>query len=248
MIRIARTLILAAAALTTGAAHAQDAATNDAQEADVSDAQDADTKSPAGKGPWRALSDANARTAWRGWKKEGFPASWKVEGNVLTKDGDAEDLISVDTFGNFELEFDWKVSAGGNAGIFYRGTREYGYIYWSAPEYQILDDARHPDGANRLTSAAAAYALYPAPAGIVKPADEWNRARIVVNGEHVEHWLNGMRVVMYELWSPDWKAKVAASKFAKYPNYGMAKQGLLGIQGDHAGTLSIRGMRIRELP
>jgi hypothetical protein len=102
--------------------------------------------------------------------------------------------------------------------------------------------------ANFETSAAAAYALYAPPAGVVKPADEWNSTRIIVNGAHVEHWLNGQKVVEYELWSPDWKAKVAASKFSAYTNYGMAKKGYIGIQGDHPGTLSIRNIRIRELP
>jgi hypothetical protein len=159
-----------------------------------------------------------------------------------------DDLVTREEFGNFELEFEWKLTKGGNAGVFYRGTHEYDHIYWSAPEYQLLDDANHPDGRSRLTSAAADYALYASPAGIVKPADEWNAARIVVNGAHVEHWLNGQQVVMYELWSADWKAKVAASKFAPYPNYGLAKKGIIGIQGDHAGTLTLRRMRIRELP
>jgi hypothetical protein len=82
----------------------------------------------------------------------------------------------------------------------------------------------------------------------VKPANEWNEARVVARGSHVEHWLNGKKVVEYELWSPDWKEKVAGSKFAKYPGYGLAKRGLLGIQGDHAGSLAIRNLRIRELP
>lgn len=197
--------------------------------------------------PWRSLL-ADHASAWRGWKSPSLPAGWRVAGDTLTKEGEVEDIVTHDSFGNFELELEWKVSKGGNAGVFFRGTREYDYIYWSAPEYQLLDDANHPDGASRLTSAAAAYALYAPPAGIVNPAGEWNAARIVVNGAHVEHWLNGHRVVMYELWGADWKAKVAASKFAKYPNYGLAKQGLIGIQGDHAGTLSLRKMRIRELP
>lgn len=197
---------------------------------------------------WRSLTGAEAHEFWRGWKSPGVPAGWRIEDDVLTKDGEVEDLVSRETFGDFELEFEWKVSEGGNAGIFYRGTREYDYIYWSAPEYQILDDAKHPDGRNRLTSAAAGYALYAAPAGIVKPAGEWNTARVVVDGAEVEHWLNGRKVVSYTLWSPDWKAKVAASKFAPYPNYGLAKKGLIGIQGDHAGSLSLRGIRIRELP
>jgi hypothetical protein len=156
--------------------------------------------------------------------------------------------VTREAFGNFELELEWKIDKGGNSGIFYRGTREYDRIYWSAMEYQLLDDANAPDGRKRLTSAAAAYALYAAPAGIVKPADEWNTTRIVVDGAHVEHWLNGQKVVTYELWSEDWKAKVAASKFKVYPNYGLAKGGHIGIQGDHEGTLALRHIRIRELP
>jgi hypothetical protein len=196
---------------------------------------------------WQSLSGDEARRFWRGWKSPDLPDGWRIDGNVLGKEGEVEDIVSREGFGDFELEFEWTVSEGGNAGIFFRGTREYDYIYWSAPEYQLLDDARHPDGGNRLTSAAAAYALYAAPEGVVKPAGEWNLARIVVDGARVEHWLNGRKVVSYELWSPDWKAKVASSKFAKYPNYGLAREGLLGIQGDHAGTLALRGMRIRPL-
>ncbi|HWN05707.1 MAG TPA: DUF1080 domain-containing protein [Steroidobacteraceae bacterium] len=195
----------------------------------------------------QSLNGDEMRQFWRGWKSPNLPDGWQVDDDVLRKEGEVEDIVSRESFGDFELEFEWKVSEGGNAGIFFRGTREYDYIYWSAPEYQILDDARHPDGGNRLTSAAAAYALYAAPEGVVKLAGEWNQARIVVDGARVKHWLNGQKVVSYELWSPDWKAKVAASKFAKYPNYGLAKEGLLGIQGDHAGTLELRSMRIRPL-
>jgi hypothetical protein len=195
-----------------------------------------------------SAQDSQMRDTWRGWKSDGFPAGWKVEGNILSKAGEVDDLISKDVYGDFEAEFDWKLTKGGNAGFFYRGTREYDHIYWSAPEYQLLDDAHHPDGRDRLSSAAAAYALYAAPEGVVKPANEWNTARIVVKGAHVEHWLNDRKVVEYELWSPDWKEKVAKSKFAKYPKYGLAKRGHLGIQGDHAGNLTIRNLRIRELP
>jgi len=195
----------------------------------------------------RGRRASQAREVWRGWKSARFPAGWRIDGGTLIKQGEVEDLITHETFGDFELELEWQLSPGGNAGIFYRGTRGYDHIYWSAPEYQLLDDARHRDGRNRLTSAAAAYALYAAPAGVVKPADEWNTARIVVDGAHVEHWLNGRKVVSYELWSLDWKSKVAASKFAPYPNYGLAKEGLIGIQGDHAGTLTLRRIRIRAL-
>ena len=187
---------------------------------------------PAGKGAWRSMSN-DPVTSWRGWKSERFPDGWQRTGDTLSKEGEVDDLVTRETFGNFELELEWKIGQGGNSGIFYRGTREYDHIYWSAPEYQLLDDANAPDGKDRLTSAATAYALYPASAGVVKPFDKWNSTRIVVNGAHVEHWLNGQRVVSYELWSPDLDSQVAASKFAKYPNYGFAQQGYIAIQGDH---------------
>src|SRR6516225_4216860 len=144
-------------------------------------------------GPWRLLLEDHSAPAWRGWKQPGLPAGWHVEGGVLSKDGKVDDLVTQDAFGNFELELEWKIGKAGNSGVFYRGTREYDHIYWSAPEYQLLDDANAPDGRSRLTSAAAAYALYPATAGVVKPFDQWNTTRIVVNGGHVEHWLNGQK-------------------------------------------------------
>ncbi|MDP9203193.1 MAG: DUF1080 domain-containing protein [Gemmatimonadota bacterium] len=196
---------------------------------------------------WRPLFDGTSTSAWRGYKSQAFPAGWKIVDGVLTKSGSVEDIMTRDQFGNFQLALDWKLSPAGNAGIFYRGTEEYDHIYWSAPEYQLLDDAGHPDGKSRLTSAGADYALYPSPAGIVKPADQWNSTLIVVNGNTVQHWLNGQKLLEYEIGSPDWEAKVKASKFVAYPNYGRAKRGYIAIQGDHDGALSIRNVRIREL-
>ena len=167
---------------------------------------------------------------------------------TLTKAGVQADLISRDEFGDFELEFEWKIAPGGNAGVFYRTSEEYEKVYWSGPEYQLLDDAGHADGRNRLTSAGAAYGLYAPPAGVVRPADQWNQTRLVVRGHHVEHWLNGQKVVEYELESPGWKALVKASKFSEWPHYGLAPRGHIALQGDHTGTLNMRNMRIRTLP
>lgn len=197
---------------------------------------------------WRSLFDGQTTSGWRGYKSETVPAGWHVANGTLTKDTVTEDIITRDQFGDFELAFDWKLSPGGNAGLFYHGTEEYDHIYWSAPEYQLLDDATHPDGKNRLTSAGAAYALYPSPAGVVKPANEWNSSMIVVQGARVQHWMNGQKLLEYELWSPDWEAKVKASKFIDWPHYGRARRGYIGIQGDHDGTLSLRNIRIRPLP
>ena len=196
---------------------------------------------------WRSLFDGTSTSAWRGYQSPTFPAGWSIVDGVLTKSGSVGDLLSKEQFGNFELALDWNLSTGGNAGIFYRGTEEYDHIYWSAPEYQLLDDANHPDGKSRLTSAGAAYALYPPPAGVVKPAGQWNSTLIVVNGNRVQHWLNGQKLLEYELGSPDWEAKVKASKFVEYPKYGRATRGYIGIQGDHDGMLSIRNVRISEI-
>jgi hypothetical protein len=202
-----------------------------------------DSQQPA----WRALLSSPSLEAWRGYKSDKVPDGWVMQDGVLTKTKPADDLITRDQFGDFELEFEWRLGKGGNAGVFYRGTEEYEHIYWSGPEYQLLDDANAPDGKNRLTSAASAFGIYAPPAGIVKPAGEWNSSRIVAKGAHVEHWLNGQKVVDYELWSPDWEARVKASKFSVWPNYGRSKTGHIGVQGDHNGDLAFRNIRIREL-
>jgi len=207
---------------------------------------DASPAAPDANG-WRALFDGTSLDAWRGYKADKVPAGWRIADRTLAKDTNVGDLVSKDEFGDFDLELEWKLSAGGNSGILYRGTEEYDHIYWSAPEYQLLDDAKAPDGTSRLTSAGAAYAIYPSPPGHLKPAGEWNTTRIVAKGAHVEHWLNGVKLLEYELWSPDWESKVKASKFKDYPNYGRAKKGHLALQGDHDGALAFRNIRVKEL-
>jgi hypothetical protein len=199
------------------------------------------------KAGWRLLFDGASTNGWRGYKMSAMPPGWHVSDGTLAKEGPTGDIVTTDQFGNFELQLEWKIASGGNSGVFYRGTEQYDHIYWSAPEYQLLDDANAPDGKSRLTAAGADYALYPSPAGIVKAAGEWNSTRIVVRGSHVEHWLNGKQLLSYELGSPDWEARVKASKFSAYPGYGRSPRGYIAIQGDHAGSLALRNIRIREL-
>lgn len=198
-------------------------------------------------GAWRPLFDGTNADAWRGYKMTTMPPGWTVANGELTKQKTTEDIITKEEFADFEFEMEWKLEKGGNSGLFYRGSEEFERVYWSAAEYQLLDDANAADGKNRLTSAAAAYGLYAPPAGIVKPGGEWNSTRVVAKGAHVEHWLNGVKVVEYELWSPDWEAKVAASKFKTWTKYGRAKSGHIAIQGDHNGALALRNIRIRTL-
>ena len=196
---------------------------------------------------WRVLFDGKNLDHWRGYKSDKLPAGWRIADGTLTKDGRVEDIVSRDEFGNFELEMDWRIGEAGNSGIFYRGTEEYDHIYWSAPEYQLLDDVKGEDNKTRFTCAGAVYAVFPSPAGHLKPVGQWNAARIVANGAHVEHWLNGVKLVEYEIGSPVWEAMVDSSKFAVYPHYGRAARGHIAMQGDHAGALAFRSIRIREL-
>ena len=200
-------------------------------------------------GEWRPLFDGKTTAGWRGYKSPDVPAGWAAQDGVLIKDGKTRsaDLVTKDQYGDFELEFDWKLAPGGNAGVLYRGTEEYDHIYWSAPEYQLLDDDKASDNKTRLTCAGAAYALYPSPPGHLKPVGDWNTARIVARGPHVEHWLNGVKLLEYELGSADWEAKVKASKFNDWPNYGRAPKGHIAMQGDHTGSLAFRNIRVRPL-
>jgi hypothetical protein len=198
-------------------------------------------------GPWRTLFDGTSLEAWRGYKNAPVPAGWKVADGALVKDAPVADIVSKDEFGDFELELEWKIGEAGNSGIFYRGTEEYEHIYWSAPEYQLLDDLTASDNKTRLTCAGAAYAVYPSPAGHLKPVGDWNATRIVARGAHLEHWLNRVKLLEYELWSPDWEARVKASKFKDWPNFGRARRGHIALQGDHEGSLGFRNIRIREI-
>jgi hypothetical protein len=200
-----------------------------------------------GAGDWRLLFDGRTTAGWRGYRRQDVPDGWQVVDGALTRVGGGGDLITVDQFANFELELDWMVQPGGNSGVMYRVTEEGENTYFTGPEMQVLDDARHADGRSRLTAAGAAYGLYPSPEGVVKPAGEWNHARLVVNGDHVEHWLNGQKVVEYELGSPDWRQRVANSKFVEWPGYGRAARGHIALQ-DHGDRVAFRDIRVRELP
>lgn len=195
---------------------------------------------------FRLLFDGRTLSGWRGYGQTSMPEGWQVVDGAITRTGATRDIITTDQFTDFDLRLEWMIAPGGNSGIFYRAKDGPKAIYEYAPEYQVLDDAGHADGRAEITSAGSNFALHPVPRGVVKPAGEWNSTRIVVNGNSVEHWLNGVRVVSYELGSEDWKRRVAASKFAAWPEYGLAPRGHIGLQ-EHGDRVAFRSIRIREL-
>jgi len=195
---------------------------------------------------WKLLFDGKSLAGWRAYKSDTPPTGWRAANGELIRDGAGGDLMTVDQFGDFELRFDWKVTANGNSGVIYRIATTEQYPWQTGPEYQILHNAGHKDGANPITSAGSNYAVNPPVKDLTKPVGEWNEGRLIARGNHVEHWLNGVKVVEYEIDSADWLAQVKASKFAKLANYGRIKRGYIALQ-DHGDVVSYRNIKIRPL-
>ena len=195
---------------------------------------------------WKLLFDGKSTAGWRAYNADTMPSGWQAVDGIFTRVSRAADIITKDQYGDFELTLDWKLGPGGNSGLFYRAVEGLDWIYNGAPEYALLDDERHNDGKNPLTSAGSVHSVYAPPKGVVKPAGEWNTSRVVAKGTHIEHWLNGQKVVEYEQGSPDWVAHVQAGKFGRQPQYGKAMKGHIGLQ-EHGGRAEFRNIKIREL-
>lgn len=208
--------------------------------------KDAQKKAAAEKeeGAFVRLLEGDAAKLWKGYGREGWPEGWAIADGVLHRSGSGGDLQTVAEFGDFDLRFAWKVAPGGNSGVMYRVSQEKGPAYLTGPEYQVLDDAAHQDGKNALTSAGSLYALYPPAKKVVKPAGQWNKSRIVVRNNRIQHYLNGAKVVDVELGGDEWKEKVAASKFAAWEKFGKNERGHIVLQ-DHGDEVWYRNVRIK---
>jgi hypothetical protein len=206
---------------------------------------------PAGANDWQTLYDGKSLAAFRCYGKPDIPAGiWSIEpdGSLKTVPGvkDGCDLITRDKYKDVEFELEWKVPAKGNSGIIYRVVEDPGKPSWnSGPEMQVLDDAGHRDGLNASRSAGALYDLVaPTAKTVVNPAGQWNKARIVMKGNHVEHWLNDKKIVEYEWGSPDLQKAIAASKFKDMPRFMKAAEGHIGIQ-HHGEEAWFRNIKVR---
>ncbi len=206
-----------------------------------------DAESRAG---WKLLFDGKTTQGWRAYKGQQMPQSWKVSNGSLVslpKPGETTgDIVTLDEFDNFELTWDWKMAPGGNSGIQYRVTEQSKNPWDSGPEYQMIDNKLHEDGNNPLSSAGACYAVYPPSKDMTRPVGQWNEARLVVNGNHVEHWLNGEKVVSYEIGSQEWLVHVKTSKFIDSKTYGRAPTGHLCLQ-DYRFPIEFRNIKTRPL-
>jgi hypothetical protein len=199
---------------------------------------------------WTVLFDGTSLDAFKTFgakhPPEAPPAGWTLSDGAILRSGPGGDLATDGDFANFELHYEWKVAPGGNSGVMFRSTEDRNYPWETAPEMQVLDDARHGDGASPLTSAGANYALHEAPRGVAKPANEWNVAYIRAVDDGVEYWLNGVKTADYRIGSPEWKALVAKSKFSSMPDYATRDSGKIVFQ-DHGDPVWYRNIFVRPV-
>ncbi len=210
---------------------------------------------------WMMLWDGSGTSGWRGAKLEGFPEEgWEIEDGILTvlASGGAEsraggDIVTTSLYGDFELKVDFMITRGANSGIKYYVDTELNRGEGSAIglEYQILDDAVHPDATKGRTpgirTMASLYDLIaPDENKLVNPPGEWNTAHIISVDNHVEHWLNGVKVVEYQRGSDDFRKLVSESKYAIWPNFGELKEGRILLQ-DHGDRVSFKNIKIRPM-
>ena len=195
---------------------------------------------------WVDLLGEDHEELWRGYKQEGWPKGWQVKQGVLSRTKGGDDIMTAAKYEDFELQLEWKISEKGNSGILYRVRKGDDAAYFSGPEYQVLDNQGHGNGTDPLTSAASLYGLYAPEKDWTKPVGEWNKTRIVVRGDHVEHWLNGKQTVDCKIGSADWKKRVEGSKFKAWEQFAKSAEGHIALQ-DHGNPVWYRNIRVREL-
>lgn len=199
---------------------------------------------------WTVLFDGDSVEHWRGFKQKDFPhGGWKIQEGVLTSipGGDRIDIITRKPYADFELELEWRVAPKGNSGILYRVSEEAAVIWHWAPEYQILDDEASNLARDHVHSTGSFYdILPPQEAKKLRPVGQFNRTRIVVRGNRVEHWLNGDRVLSFDLDSDDLKTRIANSKFSSHEQFAQVQEGHLGLQ-HHGDAVGFRNIRVRRL-
>ena len=200
---------------------------------------------------WKLLFDGQSLNGWKFYKNKPND-SWEVIDGTLhckpfadEKENNRADIMTIDQYENFELAFDWKIGEQGNSGVMFRVIEEYDQPYLSGPEYQVMD-MNAPGDVKDVHKTGANYDMHAAAAAVPNPTGEWNQSRLLVNENHVEHWLNGVKVVEYELNSDDWKKRKEAGKWKDAVGYGASKKGHIDFQ-DHNQEAWFRNIKIKTL-
>lgn len=204
-----------------------------------------------------SLFDGTSFAGWKQYNTDTIGPKWTIaDGSLIaSKDGEINNtgfghsLITEKEFGNFELTLDYSIAKGGNSGIMYHVIEDTAYAedYSTGPEFQILDDAFSKSETLPIKMAGACYDMYiPSAEKKLNPAGEWNSIKLVYNNGHVEHWLNGLKVVEFEEGSDDYKSRFAVSKWKDSKVWGQSKTGRIGLQ-DHGDAIKFKNIKIKEL-
>ena len=204
---------------------------------------------------WELLFDGTTLNGWRDYNGEELTGPWFVENGTIQAKGDGSDesgyIVTNKEYENFELVWDWKIAEGGNSGVLYHVVEspKFNVPYVTGPEYQLIDAEGFPDPLEDWQKTAADYAMYTTDSTKmnIRPAGEWNTSKIVFDNGHVEHWLNGEKVVEFEAWTDDWHSRKNSGKWTSAPEYGLATKGVISLQ-DHGSAAWFRNMKIKELP
>ena len=198
---------------------------------------------------WVLLFDGTSMNGWRHYKNREADGWAIANGELYCKENGVAkraDLITADQYENYELQIDWKISPKKNSGIVYMVTEDNGASYESGPEYQLIDDLGYPEKLSDKQLSGANYDMQAPSTKVAKPSGEFNHTKIVINKGHVEHWLNGAKVVEYELWSKEWEQQKENSKWKNVKPYGMSKKGYIALQ-DHGGGIAFKNIKIKPL-